>query len=419
MFTRVGAAAYKADLQNTILLCEALGNPEKSLKCIHIAGTNGKGSCSHMLSAVLQTAGYKTALYTSPHIIDFRERIRINGEMVSREWVIAFIDRIKPLIETMQPSFFEVTVAMAFSYFAEQKIDIAVIEVGLGGLLDSTNIITPLLSVITNISLDHTALLGKDLESIATQKAGIIKTHVPVVIGERQTETENIFFTHAIMNEAPIFFAEENFQVAMYAYMERKSEMKVMHLPTGKIWTIQTDLQGLYQKKNICTVLCALEVLRQLGWKIDDAHIHEGLKSVMSLTGIRGRLERVHESPTIIFDVSHNEAGITELVNQLETIPYQQLWIITGFVNDKDVRTVLRILPHSAEYFFTQAQIPRALPYLELYDQAMEAGLKGRSIATVTEALQAALNMAEKEDLILVTGSFFLLEEAYRFVQTI
>lgn len=418
MFTRIGAAAYKPNLDNTIRLCEALGNPQLKFKSIHIAGTNGKGSCSHMLSAVLQKHGHKTGLYTSPHISDFRERIRINGDVISKEWVVDFVKKIASILKEIQPSFFEVTVAMAFSYFAEQEVDIAVIEVGLGGLLDSTNVIIPELSIITNISLDHTNLLGTTLHEIATQKAGIMKPVVPVVIGETVQETQTVFLTAAIQQKTTCFFADQIWAVTRQQFIENKQVLQLANTSQQIISTYELDLLGVYQRENLKTVCCALDVLRAQGWLLDDAIVKKALANVMKLTGIQGRFQKVHLNPTVIVDVSHNEAGIKACMRQVAQMHYRQLFIIMGFVRDKDVTTVLKLFPKDAQYLFTQAQIPRALPFEELQQMAKESALQGEGFSTMTEALQSVMVQANEEDLILVTGSFFIADDAFRFFKS-
>jgi dihydrofolate synthase/folylpolyglutamate synthase len=416
MFTRVGAVAYKPNLDNIIALCEAIGNPHLQFKSIHIAGTNGKGSCSHMLASALLLNGYKTGLYTSPHVIDFRERIRINGIEIPKENVIDFIDETKQLIENLKPSFFEITVAMAFDYFAKEKVDIVVVEVGLGGLLDSTNIIKPEVSVITNISKDHTNLLGNTIEEIAIQKAGIIKEEVPVVIGETQVETEKIFFSKTILHHSQIFFADKLYAVVHQETIDGKMKLKIMNYTTMSIQDYWLDLLGEYQIKNIKTVLTTLDVLKSLGWKLDNNTVMNALSKTKKTTGLKGRFDLVSEKPKIVFDVSHNEAGISELIKQIEKLNYEKLYIILGFVSDKDVQKVLTMFPKSAYYFFSQAQIPRALPYHELQKIGFENELKGQAIATIVESLQQARDLATDADMILVTGSFFNLEEAYQLI---
>ncbi len=417
IFTRIGAAAYKADLQNTISLCKELGHPEKRLKCIHIAGTNGKGSCSHMIASVFQSAGYKTALYTSPHLIDFRERIKMNGNEISEESVIKWTQRLIPLIEKIQPSFFEVTVAMAFAHFAEQHADIAIIETGLGGLLDSTNIILPELSVITNISFDHTNLLGNTLEKIAIQKAGIIKPGIPVIIGETQLETETIFYNIATRQNSLIVFADQQYILKDARHEENILTVELADQIKGKNLTVSLDLIGEYQLLNLKTVMASIDILRVAGWKLSENNIAEGLANVKKNTGIKGRFDKLHSHPTVIVDVAHNEAGLNEVFKQIDRLNYQTLHIVTGFVQDKTVDLILNIFPKGATYYFTQADIPRALQFEKLNEMAAQAGLNGEGFKSVKTALNQALSRAKTDDLILVTGSFFILADVYAFLE--
>jgi dihydrofolate synthase / folylpolyglutamate synthase len=411
MFTRIGAAAYKKDLTNTIALCEFLDNPHKKIKTIHVAGTNGKGSVCHMLAAIFQTAGYKTGLYTSPHLKDFRERIKVNGEMISEEFVTRFTENIIPEINKIEPSFFEVTVAMAFDYFAKEKTDIAIIETGLGGRLDSTNVITPELSVITNIGWDHMNILGDSLEKIAFEKAGIIKPGVPVVIGELLPETKPVFEAVATKQKANLSIAsekrkmgdwriEKNQLVAEVA-SEHKDDRHVYHL----------DLTGIYQQKNLLTVLETCAQAERFGWKVDNSIIIHALQHVKKLTGLHGRWEKIQNSPAVILDVAHNADGMKQLVQQIEITDHRELHIIFGMVKDKEIDTVLELLPKNAIYYFTKAQIPRALSEKILAEKSMEKGLKGESFPEVNIALQRALQKAHKDDLIVVCGSVFLAGE--------
>ena len=412
MFSRLGAAAYKKDLHNTIALCEALGNPHHQFKSIHIAGTNGKGSTSHMLAAILQTAGYKTGLYTSPHLQDFRERIKVNGAMCSEEFVVRFTERIQPLITELQPSFFEITVAMAFSWFAEQQVDIAVIETGLGGRLDSTNIIQPELSIITNIGWDHMNLLGDTLEAIAGEKAGIIKPNTPVVIGEADGSIEAVFTQQAKQQGAQLIFAQSIRQITHTAYQHQHLTVEVSKGDAKTTYLL--DLNGIYQTQNLLTVLAATDVLQQNGWPLSDAYIKSALANVKSLTGLYGRWDIIQESPLVVLDVGHNEDGIKQIIRQLNHTSYQQMHIITGMVKDKDVDKVLTLLPKHAHYYFTKAQIPRALPENELLEKAVANGLTGKAYAEVNTALQAALQAANENDLVLVCGSVFVVGEVDR-----
>lgn len=411
MYSRIGAAAFKKDLTNTIQLCEALGNPHTKFKSIHVAGTNGKGSTSHMLAAILQTAGYKTGLYTSPHLKDFRERIKVNGKMVSESFVIDFTERIKPLIESIEPSFFEITVAMAFEYFAEQQVDVAVVEVGLGGRLDSTNIITPELSVITNIGWDHMNMLGDTLEKIAGEKAGIIKPYIPVVIGETTKETKDVFIAKARECNAPIRFADQKRMAADWKYEHQLLNVEVATKGKEDHQHYQLDLSGEYQTKNLLTALEAVSQLRLKGWNIDEVVIKKALSQTKKINGLHGRWEIIHQHPTIVLDVGHNADGIKQIVRQLENIDAPHVHIIIGMVKDKDVNAVLELLPKEASYYFTKAQIPRALPEEELMQKASNAELKGETYTEVNIALKAAMAKAKKEDLILVCGSVFLVGE--------
>ncbi len=411
MYSRIGMAAYRKDLTNTITLCNFLDNPQQSFKSIHIAGTNGKGSVSHMLAAILQTAGYKTGLYTSPHLKDFRERIKINGEMISEEAVVDFTERIKPLSEKIEPSFFEITVAMAFDHFAKEKVDIAIIEVGLGGRFDSTNIITPELSVITNIGWDHMNLLGDTLEKIAFEKAGIIKNIIPVVLGEALPLTTPVFEQVAKEKNAPLIIASQKRQVSNWRIEKNELivEVQAEHHNDRQIYHL--DLNGIYQTKNIITVLETCIQLKDKGWKLDDPIIHQALKQVKKLTGLHGRWEVLHHSPMLVLDVAHNEDGIHQLVQQVEITEHENLHIIIGFVKDKEIETILRLLPKHADYYFTKAQIPRALPEEELMKLAARAGLKGKPFSNVNIAIYAAAVNSKKNDLIIVCGSIFLVGE--------
>ena len=417
MFSRIGAAAIKTGLDNTLQLCEALDNPQHKLKTIHVAGTNGKGSVSHMLAAVLQSAGYKTGLYTSPHLKDFRERIKVNGQVCTEQFVIDFTQKIQPLIVSIEPSFFEITVAMAFEYFAEQEVDIAIIETGLGGRLDSTNIIIPELSIITNIGWDHMNLLGNSLEKIAIEKAGIIKTSVPVIIGEVLDETKPIFESTAAQQNAPIYYAQHKRYVTDWSYQHHQLNITVADLVSSEQNTWQTDLPGIYQNKNIITILEAIYQLQLQGWKIEHKHIEQGLSKVKKLTGLHGRWELVHLHPTVILDVGHNEDGIKQIVQQLELTSFHHLHIVIGLVKDKDIQNILKLLPKEAIYYFTKAQIPRALPETDLAKTAIAIGLQGKHFPNVDTAVQAALQHAHAEnDLILVCGSVFVVGEVTRSI---
>jgi dihydrofolate synthase/folylpolyglutamate synthase len=411
MFTRIGAAALKKDLHNTIALCEHLGNPQLEFKSIHVAGTNGKGSTSHMLAAVLQQAGYKTGLYTSPHLKDFRERIRINGKMISKSFVSTFVESEKHLIEEIDPSFFEVTVALAFSYFAREKVDIAIIEVGLGGRLDSTNIITPELSVITNISLDHMNILGDSLKQIAFEKAGIIKPGIPVVVGESQTDTNEVFIEKAINEESSLTFADENLHVKSHYKEGLNLHVTVANPEKILFQDIILDLTGSYQLKNLLTVLQAVNVLRTKGYEISEDDMRKGLEKVTKITGLQGRWQTISSNPTVICDTGHNIAGITEVLYNLKNTPYCRLHMVMGMVKDKDINTILSILPKDASYYWTQPDLERALPATELAAKGDLQGLKGQTFSSVTEALSFAKIEAQKDDLIFVGGSTFVVAE--------
>lgn len=412
MFQRIGTAAYKANLDNTIAICNTLGNPEKKFKSVHIAGTNGKGSTSHYIASILQSAGYKVGLYTSPHLKDFRERIKINGKMMPQQYVVDFVAKHKNQFEKIQPSFFEMTVGLAFDYFANEKVDIAIIEVGLGGRLDSTNVIQPLCSVITNISFDHAALLGNTLEKIATEKAGIIKANTPVIIGETQEEIQKVFFQKAEQNKAPIVFADKIWNVQNPRFAQKQKLFLAMDaISSNQSLILESELLGLYQQKNIPPVLCAVESLTQQGFFIDDNHIKEGIKNVVSKTGLLGRWQILSNKPLVIADTGHNEAGVKQVLEQIALTPHQQLHVVLGMVNDKDVSTILSLLPKIASYYFCKANIPRALDADELAKQAQQAGLKGNIYNTVADALHSARQNAAPDDLVFIGGSTFTVAE--------
>lgn len=412
MFTRVGAAALKKDIDNTVLLCAALENPHEKFKTIHVGGTNGKGSTSHMLAAILQQAGYKTGLYTSPHLKDFRERIRVNGEMVSEEFVINFVENQKQNIETIQPSFFEVTVAMAFSYFEEQQVDIAIIEVGLGGRLDSTNIIQPELAVITNISLDHTNLLGNTYAEIAFEKAGIIKKETPIIIGERHNETDNVFVEKATAENAPLFFAEDHLKINLTNEDTEVLTVNVYQDEAVLIEGLKLDLTGIYQLKNIATVMQTVVQLRGLDFKITDEQLKQALQNVKELTGLKGRWYTISKDPLIICDTGHNKAGLTEVVKNIAKTQFNNLHFVVGMVKDKDINGVLALLPKNAQYYFCMPNLERALPADELQQAAEIHMLKGEIFNSVSDALKAAKNNYQNGDLIFIGGSTFVVAEA-------
>lgn len=411
MFSRIGSAAYKKDLHNTIRLCTELNNPHQKFKSIHIAGTNGKGSTSHMLAAILQEAGYKTGLYTSPHLHDFGERIRVNGKMIDEDFVVNFVQQTKDICEEIKPSFFELTVAMAFDYFAKQQVDIAIIETGLGGRLDSTNILSPILSVITNIGYDHINILGNSLVEIAAEKAGIIKKNTPVVIGEILPETLLVFTTKANELNAPLHIAQEKYIIE---YIESYGSLLLCNIKdvvTNIVEKLRLDLAGLYQTKNATTVLCCIDQLRKMEIEIHENELHTGLENVRKLTGLHGRWDILHSNPAVILDVAHNEDGIRHVLQQLAiSYPDANLHFVLGFVKDKDVSLLLRLFPINAKYYFTNAHIPRALKHEDLRMLGSEIGLKGESYDNVNEAIQQAINAGEN-DVVMVCGSFFVVGE--------
>ena len=407
VFHHVGGAAYKPGLDNTIQLMNVLDNPQTKYRCIHIAGTNGKGSVSNMLAAILQTAGYKVGLYTSPHLVDFGERIRVNGQMIEQQYVIDFVENNKDVFNTIEPSFFEATMAMAFNYFADTKVDVAIIEVGLGGRLDSTNIIQPDLSVITNISFDHVGFLGDTLEKIAFEKAGIIKPTTPVVIGESAPETRPVFVQKACNENAALIFAEERFKINFKEYSDAKMLVEV----NGKL-LIKCGLCGNYQLKNIATTLATIEQLNTLNYSISESDILKGIENITEITGLQGRWQTLRSNPTAVCDTGHNVGGIQFVVEQLKAQNYKRLRIVIGMVNDKDVSAVLNLLPQDAVYYFTQANIMRALPCEELKLKSQSFGLNGHAYKSVKQAVDAAINESESDDFIFIGGSNFIVGEA-------
>jgi dihydrofolate synthase/folylpolyglutamate synthase len=407
VFQRNGQSAYKPGLDNTIRLDERLDHPHTKYKTIHVAGTNGKGSVSNLLASVLQHAGYKVGLYTSPHLKDFRERIRINGEPVSKQYVIDFTEKHKAFFEELNPSFFEATMSMAFQYFAEEKVDVAVIEVGLGGRLDSTNIITPELSVITNISFDHQQFLGDTLPKIAAEKAGIIKPNIPVLIGEAEGEIKEVFLQKAKAEHAPIIFAEEEIQVQPRANKDGKQQFDCTGFPQLTI-----GLGGIYQQKNTATTLTAIVQLQKLGFNLTNEAIYKGFETICETTGLQGRWQKLQDKPTVICDTGHNEGGIRYIVSQLAQQSYTQLRMVIGMVNDKDVSKVLSLLPQNAICYFCKADIPRALKAEEIQAQAAKYQLHGKAYPSVKAALEAAKKDADPNDFIFVGGSTFVVAEA-------
>ena len=410
MFQRVGASAYKPGLDTVKLLDEKFGTPHKNYLTIHIAGTNGKGSTAHTLAAILQSAGYRVGLYTSPHLVDFRERIRVNGRMISRDAVVDFVNRYRAMSLECYPSFFELTMTMAFEYFAREKVDIAVIETGLGGRLDSTNIITPILSVITNISFDHTAFLGNTLESIASEKAGIIKPSVPVVIGEAQGSVREVFIQKADEQKAPIYFAED---VARFDTIEPLQDgLLYKNTPYGDIIG---ELMGDCQPKNAATILTALPLLAECGIKVSAQSVKDGFAHVGSLTGLMGRWMTLQRNPHVVCDTGHNVGGWQYLSRRLKSID-GTLHMIIGFVNDKDVSHILEMMPKTARYYLTNAQIERAMPVAQLAEIATECGLVGEQFPSVEDAYNAALANASTEDTIFIGGSTFIVADLLSLV---
>ena len=389
MFQRVGGSAYKEGLDNTLALDAHFGHPHRQFRTIHVGGTNGKGSVSHTLAAILQSAGYKTGLYTSPHLVDFRERIRINGTPISKEYVVDFVEQEHNFFEPLHPSFFELATAMAFKYFADEKVEVAIVEVGLGGRLDCTNIIVPDLSIITNISFDHVQFLGDTLAKIASEKAGIIKTNIPVVIGETTPETK------------PVFLAKAN-EVGTYIYCAEENGRE--DYPG-----VEYELKGIYQEKNKRTLVTALPLLNEAGYHIDEESVREGFAHVVELTGLMGRWQKLHDNPTLICDTGHNVGGISYVVEQLRQQKYHQLRIVIGMVNDKDISGILSLLPREARYYFTQANVNRALPANQLYELATKTGLIGRAYPDVKSAVKSAMQESLPDDFIFVGGSNFIV----------
>ncbi len=413
LFQHVGGAAYKEGLYNTHQLDEHFGHPHQKFKTVHVAGTNGKGSCSHTLAAILQASGLKVGLFTSPHLVDFRERIRVNGEMVNEDYVVRFVVEHRSFFEPLHPSFFELTTAMAFKYFAEQEVDVAVVEVGLGGRLDCTNIITPEVSIITNISFDHVAFLGDTLTKIAGEKAGIIKEGIPVVIGEAVEETRPVFEEKAQAMNAPIHFAEEEQEVMEYKF-NRKGRINYQ---TKSYGNITGELGGFCQQKNTSTILCAVSQLKRRGFHITNEHVKKGFAHVCEMTGLMGRWQTLCKKPHVVCDTGHNVGGFDWIVQQLKQTSIilnnvgGTLRIVFGMVNDKDISGVLSLMPQEATYYFCQASVARALPHEEIKKKASSYGLKGESYPTVAEAYEAALNDAKQKDFIYVGGSSFVVAD--------
>jgi len=412
MYQRQGKAAYKANLDNTHGLDAATGHPHRSFPCIHIAGTNGKGSVSHMLASVLQKSGLKTGLYTSPHLLDFRERIRINGKPIPEEEVVGFVDRHQDIIEEISPSFFEMTVAMAFEHFNRQIVDVAVIETGLGGRLDSTNIISPVISIITNISLDHTEFLGDDLPSIAREKGGIIKPGVPLVLGRTEEAYEKVLLDIASELKASVTRADQTYTPLFHTLSQEGSMiLRIKTLASGATESYTCDLTGLYQQENLITALSAIRKLQEMGWSIPQKAIEKGLASVSVQTGIMGRWQNIGSNPRSICDTAHNREGIAAVVEQLKQVPHKELHMVWGMVSDKDLDSILPLLPKHASYYFTPSSVPRSMDARELYRAAASFGLDGSAYSSVEEAYRAAQQSAGPDDMIFTGGSTFVVAD--------
>jgi len=413
MFQRIGAAAYKADLNNTLALCKIIGNPEKDFRSIHIAGTNGKGSTSHFIASVLQEAGLKTGLFTSPHLKDFRERIRINGRMIRKSEVTTFVIQHREAFKPVEPSFFEWTFALAAWYFSENKVDIAVIETGMGGRLDSTNVVNPVITVITNIGLDHTQFLGKTIAAISAEKAGIIKAGIPVVIGELHPETSPVFTDFSQRLHVDLTFADQQIIIEKSGYTKHRPPLLMtrFHSTAGNDYKVTSSLAGKYQIKNLATVLSTLEKLQQTGMQIQKKHILSGIRNVVKNTGLMGRWQTISLNPLTVADIGHNPDGIREVLEQIALTPHHKLHFVIGVVNDKDVKAMLAQLPKDASYYFCKADIPRGLDAHELAEQAKKISLEGNVYASVKEALKSAQQAATPDDLVMVGGSAFVVAE--------
>lgn len=412
VFQKVGGSAYKEGLHNSLTLDHYFSHPHHNYKTIHVAGTNGKGSTSHLLAAILQQSGYKVGLYTSPHLVDFRERIRVNGTKIEEQYIVDFVEKHHRLFASVQPSFFELTMMMAFKYFADMEVDVAVIEVGLGGRLDSTNIITPDLSIITNISFDHTQFLGDTLEKIALEKAGIIKTNVPVIIGEAKGSVRQVFVQTAWKVGAPIIFAEDQHIITN-------------SIKTASGWLFDTkdylhlkgELGGYAQLKNTATVLCAVSELHKLNYNIPSKAVYDGFAYVCEFTGLMGRWQIIQQvNPKIVCDTAHNVGGMQYIVDQLANEKYEKLHIVLGMVNDKDISSVLAMLPKSAIYYFTRASVPRSLDENILKEQAYKSGLQGEAYGSVVTAIQAAKSQASNKDFVFIGGSNFVVADALEVI---
>ncbi len=412
MFQRDGKSAYKKDLTNTRELCWVLGLPQWRIKTIHIAGTNGKGSVSSMLASVLQEAGYKTGLYTSPHLISFTERIRINGKAIPQRNVVEFVDQMKPFIERVRPSFFELTVAMAFQHFADEEVDIAIIETGMGGRLDSTNVIRPEICAVTNISYDHMEFLGDTLAAIAGEKAGIIKAYTPLIVGKRHPETDPVFEEKSEEVEAPLWFAEDRFEARVLQSGWQGQRIALLDREQDEETTWELDLPGIYQQENLQTVMQVLWALEEDGWNFDEKHIQKGLSRVRKNTGLRGRMEQLAEQPLTLCDVGHNEAGIRQVLAQLSQFESRHLHFVWGMVSDKDHAKVLAMLPKEASYYWVCPAIPRGLPVEDMKAKATEAGLAGEAWPTVAKGVEAARAAAGPGEVVFIGGSTFVVADA-------
>ena len=411
MFQRIGQAAFKKDLTNTLAFCEHLGNPQNTFPSVHIAGTNGKGSSAHCIAAVLQAAGYKTGLYTSPHLKEFTERIRINGEEIGQRAIINFVESQRAFLEKLKPSFFETTVAMAFDFFRQEGVDIAVIEVGMGGRLDSTNVIRPLVSLITHIGFDHMQFLGDTLDKIAGEKAGIIKEGIPVVIGERQPETEKVFIDTAHHQNAPIYFAQDRYRAQIHEVVDGKYTVDIFRDDILLYEKLPLSLGSHYQLKNLAGILYTLNLLGEKGYRIEDTSVELGLAKAVELTGIKGRWQILRKEPLTICDTGHNQGAIREIVTQLQHLTFDKLFMVLGFSEDKDLSTILPLLPKDARYLFCQAAIPRAMSVQILHKQAQDYGLEGDVFNNVSDAYEKAKAEAKPNDCIFVGGSFFTVAE--------
>jgi len=411
MYQRIGKAAYKADLSATISLLDYLDNPQRHFKAVHIAGTNGKGSVAHMLASVLQTAGYKTALYTSPHLKDFRERIKIDGKVIPEEYVICFVEKHKAFFEKEQLSFFEMTVGLAFSYFAEQKPDIAIIETGMGGRLDSTNLINSLISIITNIGYDHTAFLGNSLAEIAAEKAGIIKEKQNVIIGQKHLETSSVFINKAVEKQAKILFAEDFYQCKKIAESFSSAEYCIKELKSNKESCLEIDLLGDYQEKNLQTALLAIRQLKEVGLPISKESLNKGLKNIKEYTNFMGRWQILQKKPLVICDTAHNKEGLSVVLSQLKKMNAARIHFVLGFVNDKVIEDLLSLFPKDGIYYFCKADIPRAMKTDELELMSEKFALKGKSYSSVQQAYQAAIKNAKENEIVFAGGSTFVVAE--------